>query len=235
MQEYLIELRGHKFDLENLAKLLTADDFAVIKEGEEFRLKCTAFNSLTNEDMVFAAAKSLLPSVNGVGFIYADGFRAVELSGGVIAIDGQGTRKRYVYESVHQGLRIGQSAEVASDHATPQGPTPGDEAIKAALNEEIVGRALGFFSQVKSWVNLYKVLDAIREDVGNLEALKARKWVASSEIDRFKGTANNHTAAEGEARHGFDYGNPMSKPMTIQEAEQLIRTLLSRWLASRKQ
>jgi hypothetical protein len=92
---------------------------------------------------------------------------------------------------------------------------------------------LQFFSQAKKWVNLYKVLDAISDDLGSLDAVKKKNWVAAGEIGRFTGTANNHTAAAGEARHGFDYRRGMSNPMTLAEAEELIRTLLRAWLKTK--
>ena len=92
-----------------------------------------------------------------------------------------------------------------------------------------------FFSMEKNWFNLYKVLDAIRDDFdGSIEAVKAKNWVPRDEISRFTGTANNHTAAGGEARHGFDFGKPVSKPMPLGEAEVLVRSIVVRWLESKK-
>ncbi len=117
----------------------------------------------------------------------------------------------------------------------PTGLTDADKAATAAANEKIVARALSFFSMKKNWFNLYKVLDAIRDDFdGSIEAVKAKNWVPRDEISRFTGTANNHTAARGKARHGFDFGKPVSNPMPLGEAEQLIRTILTRWLESKK-
>ena len=123
---------------------------------------------------------------------------------------------------------------VNGGEVVPTGLTDADNAATAAAKEEIVARALRFFSKEKNWVNLNKVLEAITVDLKSLEAVKAQNWVPRSEINRFTGTANNHTPAKGEARHGFDYGDPMPNPMTLGEAKQLIRTILARWLQTKK-
>ena len=71
----------------------------------------------------------------------------------------------------------GESAEVDS--------TAADLAIKAACKEEVVSRALQFFSQAKNWVNLYKVLDAISDDLGSLDAVKmARAQLKPGDLQR---------------------------------------------------
>ncbi len=231
MAEWLVELRGHEFDLKILADLFTTDGCLIFEESGEFRLKSDAFDALGSDAEVYERAKSLMVDINGIARVYEHGYRNVNPSGGIISVGADGTRKRYIHVAVSDTLRLSDSVEVAGGVAGVKGPTPADQAIKAARKEEVVSRALQFFSQAKNWVNLYKVLDAIREDLGGkLKAVEDRGWVAASEISRFTGTANNHTAAEGEARHGFDYGRAMANPMTLAEADELIRTLLREWL-----
>jgi len=235
MGEWLVELRGHVFDLRDLADLFTTPDLLVVREGEEFCLKSTAFDALASEDDVYAKAKSLMPSLNGIASVYVTGYRNVGISGGIISIDAGGTRKRYIYEAVTEEIRLKASVDVAGGVAVARGPTEADAAIKAAFTEEVLSRALQFFSLEKNWVNLYKVLDAIEEDMGSADAVMKKGWVSASEIDRFTGTANNHNAAKGNARHGYVSKRPMKKkPMTLAEAEQLIRTLLTQWLKTKK-
>ena len=68
----------------------------------------------------------------------------------------------------------------------------------------------------KNWFNLYKVLDASRRLKGDpkpsFKALKVKKWVSESEIERFLGTANNHTAAQGEHGTATSTRNPWRTP-----------------------
>jgi hypothetical protein len=85
MGEWLVELRGPVFDLRDLADLFTTPDLLVVQEGEEFRLKSTAFDALASEDEVYAKAKSLMPSLNGIASVYVTGYRNVGMSGGIRA------------------------------------------------------------------------------------------------------------------------------------------------------
>ena len=107
-----------------------------------------------------------MPSLNGIASVYVTGYRNVGMSGGIISIDAGGTRKRYIYEAVTEEIRLKASVDVAGGVAVARGPTEADAAIKAAFTEEVLSRALQFFSLEKNWVNLYKVLDAIEEDMG---------------------------------------------------------------------
>jgi hypothetical protein len=233
MAEWIVELRGHVFDLEALADLFPAPDCHVFAEGGDYRLKSTLFNALADDAEVYAKAKCLMPTINGLASVFHPGYRNVTLSGGIASVDADGTRKRFIHESLTETIRFKDSAEAAGGATVGKCSNPAADAVKVAFNEEIVNRALQFFCQAKSWVNLYKVLDAIRDDLGSLDALNKKNWVAAAEISRFTGTANNHTAAEGEARHGLDYGRPMANPMTLIEAETLMRTLLQKWLTSK--
>ena len=147
MGEWLVELRGHVFDLRGLADLFTTPDLLVVQEGEEFRLKSTAFDALASEDEVYAKSKSLMPSLNGIASVYVTGYRNVGMSGGIISTDAGGTRKRYIYEAITDEIRFKDSVDAAGGVAVPKGPTEADAAIKAAFTRgEVVSRALQFFS-----------------------------------------------------------------------------------------
>ena len=236
MAEWLVELRGHEFDLKTLAVVFTTNDCLIFEEGGEFRLKSNEFDDLGGDAEVYERAKSLMVDINGITNVYEHGYRNVNPSGGIISVGADGTRKRYIHVAVSDTLRLSDSVEADGGVADVKGRTPADQAIKAARKEEVVSRVLQFFSQATNWVNLYKVLDAIREDLGGeLKAVEHRGWVAANDIGRFTGTANNHTAAAGEARHGFDYGRAMANPMTLAEADEIIRTLLREWLKTKNQ
>jgi hypothetical protein len=181
-------------------------------------------SDLSSDGEVFAKARSLIVDLNGIASVYECGYKNVNLAGGIISVSADGTRKRAIFEAVSDGLRLGDFVEATGGTAGVKSPTPAELAMKAAYKEEVVSRALHFLSQAKNWVNLYKVLDAMCDDLGSLDAVKKKNWVAAGEIGRFIGTANYHTAAAGEARHGFDYRRGMSDPLTLAEAEVLIRS-----------
>ena len=241
MQEWFVELSGHKSDLLALTRILTAPALSVVKQDGGYFLKSTDFGLLPDDDKVYTHAKSKMDVLNGIGCVYVDGFVNVGLSGDVKWSDDSGPH-RSIFVEAKSVFRISASfgaVVVNGGEVVPTGLTDADKAATAAAKEEIVARALRFFSKEKNWFNLSKVLDAIGDDLSRdrkrwLEAVKAQNWVPRSEINRFSGTANNHTAGKGEARHGFDYGDPMPNPMTLGEAEQLIRTILAGWLQTKK-
>jgi hypothetical protein len=71
---------------------------------------------------------------------------------------------------------------------------------------------------------------------GKPEALQAvtPRGMAWPELDkglkRFRGTANDPAHAGPEARHGRPEPKPISDPMSLREAEDLIRRLLETWI-----
>lgn len=237
MNDWFVELAGHESDLSVLPRILTAPDLCVVKKGNRYFLKSIELDRLTSDQEVYAHAKNRINVLNGLAGVFIDGFVNVALSGGVEWSDDSGPH-RSIFVEAKSAFRISASASLGDNggEVVPTGLTDADNAATAAANEKIVDRALSFFSMEKNWFNLYKVLDAIRDDFPekSIEAVKAQNWVPQSEIKRFTGTADNHTAAKGEARHGFDYGKPMPNPMTLGEAKQLIRTILAGWLQTKK-
>jgi hypothetical protein len=235
MAEWLVELRGHIFDLEHLAALFTTPLLLVVREGDEFRLKSTEFDALGTSEEVHAKAEQLMITLNGIASVYADHYRNVEISGGLVCIDADGAKKRYVLAAACGSFRMKGSAATLTigGEPVPPKPTQADITLNAAVTQEVLSRALGFFSLEKTWGNLYKVLDAIEQDMGSAKALSDQKWERTSDIKRFTGTANDHNAAKGSARHGFISKRAMANPMSLGEAEQLIRTIMTKWIVTK--
>lgn len=78
-------------------------------------------------------------------------------------------------------------------------------------------------------MNLYKAWESIEEGAGPGGAV-SRGWATDTERRRFTGTANSYGAVGDAARHaGFDL--PAST-MTIYHADDFVRGLLDRFLAS---
>jgi hypothetical protein len=97
MVGWLVELRGHEFDLRSLANLFTTDDCLIFEEVGEFRLKSSAFDGLGSNAEVFATARSLMVDLNGIASVYECGYRNVNLARGIISIAADGTRKRSIF------------------------------------------------------------------------------------------------------------------------------------------
>jgi hypothetical protein len=106
--------------------------------------------------------------------------------------------------------------------------------VAAAKQQDVVLRALTIYGELgDSWRGLSMVLDAIQQDAGGEDDLLDAGWAPRKDIKLFKQTANNYGAIGLDARHGYR-GTPMrKKPISIVHARQLVRTLLTNWLASK--
>lgn len=234
MGEWLIELKGDELSLSKLAANTSSLSHQVIERDCVYYLKPNESDGLSSEDTVYSYAKDFLPVLNGAASLYIAGYQNVGLTGRVDLVDEAGKRRRHLHHSTSSYLVLSDTVIAEGGSNSTTGPTNFELAMTEASKEEVVVRALKFFSSEKNWFNLYKILDAIRDDFNkSLQDVIDQGWASKDDITRFTGTANNHTAAQGEARHGFDFGKPMSNPMTLGEAEQLIRTMLTSWLSQK--
>lgn len=71
MRRWQAELTGHRFDLDDLRRLLTADDLRVVKDDGTFYLDAAEFEELTDGAAVYRAAVDLLSLLNGVGKLHS--------------------------------------------------------------------------------------------------------------------------------------------------------------------
>lgn len=79
MAKWHVELTGHTFDLEELPQLLTAPELRVIEEEGRYLLEAEQFETLTEGAAVHAAAKALLPRINGIAKLMHRSFKDVDV------------------------------------------------------------------------------------------------------------------------------------------------------------
>jgi hypothetical protein len=117
---------------------------------------------------------------------------------------------------------IGPNVEIVQN----KGPTEDQVALELARNNEPLRRAQVIYGSLEqSWMNLYKVLDAMRDGNGGLSGLKAKNFVPAEDIDNFKATANSYNAIGLESRHGTAEGGIPEAWMTLEEAQEMFRKL----------
>jgi hypothetical protein len=124
------------------------------------------------------------------------------------------------------------SVQIGDGTWSTRGPVPRAAALAATVQQsEPARKALGFL-RTGDWYSLYKVLDILEMAHGGEKAFERLGWASSSELKRFTGTANNSTALGDAARHARADWTPPKRPMSLDEAKSLIRSLLFRWLES---
>jgi hypothetical protein len=83
MSKWQVELTRHQFDLEDLPKWFTAPELRVVERDGHFLLEADQFDDLNESAAVHAAARELLPRINGVAKLKNGSFRYVAVGGRV--------------------------------------------------------------------------------------------------------------------------------------------------------
>jgi hypothetical protein len=93
-----------------------------------------------------------------------------------------------------------------------------------------VQTALWIFNDERNYINLYKCYEVILSDVGG----RVNGWVEKSSLKRFSHTANSPTAiGYSLARHGRENSVPPEEPVTLADADALIRRLIIAWITDK--
>jgi len=239
VKEWLVRLKGEKFDLQDLPVLLTSPEVTVIEEDGKYYLKSEDFNSLTDAGDVLAASKPILETINGALLLYLGGFQTIEADGTVIGIDENGKHHNYAFispTSIIGRSRVSARLTVMKTNGTVNSsrqPSKVKSWIAVARQNKNVADAFHFFGK-PTWSNLYKAYEIIRDDVGGENEIVEKGWVKKSNITRFRRTAQNPEVLGDDARHARTKDEPPKKPMPLSEATSLIQTLLKNWLRSKQ-
>ena len=106
----------------------------------------------------------------------------------------------------------------------------GDRIVNLAGKNEHLELALYISGGLEhNWRSLYMVLEAIEDGTGGEKGLIKKQWCNSGAIKKFKKTSNSFKALGLDARHGAAEKVDSSPELTLEEARELIRQLLSSW------
>ncbi len=236
MAEWRIELRGDQWDLNILVSELCSPEVSVIKEQNVYYLQSVLFAAMNDAAEVLKEGRELLSVINGAAKLQDPGFGKVDVCG-VAYLDDEGKIHQYILaESIVSDWKGRSRASVhavdADGNPLPDGPTLLETRTKLASMDKAVKRALRMWSAfAHDWVNLYKILEVVEADVGS-QIMKGG-WATGAEVECFKHTANSYLATGDDARHAHTRQAPPKRPMSIQEAEGLIRSVLISWLESK--
>lgn len=231
--EWYVGITGDNFDLEDLSKSLNSPEICITKKGEDYILKSTHFNSLEKEDDVRNKANEILSLINGSAWLVI-GMRKPLEEARVCRVNDDGKTKCFVSLSgsvrfrsrltAHLMTKDGEVQEIEIDQA---GPIP--EFIATSQHEGNVATVLRLLGDhPKDWVNLYRILEVVEDDVEGIPKIVEKGWATKKAIKLFKRTANY------AARHKDKKIKPPKNLMTPSEAESLIRTIVISWIQSKK-
>ena len=224
MRKWLVRLSGSSLPLQIL-KAAFGPRGCVLQDDTMYYLTSPRFAAMSDPQAVYTAAGEILDHMNGIAAMFAVGYRPVEIQGEIVQID-EGVRRQHVV--------VAATTAFGWVIAGPPDPDLVNVAAWLALAERDrnVSAALHFFS-VPSWGNLYKVLEIVRDEIGNDDKLARTGWITRRDLSRFTQTAQSRDALGDEARHAAKKYKAPGNPMSLEEARVTIRELLVMWLRSK--
>jgi hypothetical protein len=236
--EWQVLLTGDDHDLEELPKSFGGPDLMIEKGEDGFTLKWRGMEDLTEVSAVRDKAHEIIGLLDGAARIVL-GTRAPIGFGGVALIRPDGSKVHEVSGSAttHTGARV---SSVTLRHADGTEEVlhladPVAEWVRIGLRDKVAADVLHLVAlKPLDWVNLYRILEIIGQDVGGRHGISGYRWTTKAALDRFRHTANSRTAIGDEARHGKEHTQPPSDPMALAEARSLIETVLHNWMRTKQ-
>lgn len=229
---WIVPLKGHAFDLEDLPIYLDGSPVTVIKRDDKYFLQLSTSVAGQTYDRVDALAADCLALVNGAASVLIDGHRLIELEGGAFyGIDKNGEVASTVIQVGTGEIRCkGCHATIAINGVAQPDQRKGAMSLllREALQDRAKADALTLVGRsFPSWSELYLVFELVQANVGR--RMFAHGWIDPAEATLFTRTANSYTALGTAGRHGKDRGDPPPAPMQQQAAVTLMRSLVAAW------
>jgi len=230
MSSWLVILKGENSDLEQILNNLNSDHLKVEKLNGIYYLLSSEFALLLDPSDVLSKASELIGIVKSIYEIYFGYFPNIEVAG-INRKENDGRIRQFI-------LPIGIASEVrfgSTRVSRSSDPSNSENIIVSKLSKitpnphaRKVARLYGLFD--RNWDNLYKIFEAIQSDAGG--KITSFGWSTKTELDRFTQTANSEQAIGDSARHGDQRVQPPNNPMSLVEAQLLIKKILEKYIDS---
>lgn len=228
------ELKGELEDIQLLTKFLVTGNWKIIERGNKYYLLTKISDEVLENELIRDKGLTFLEALNGAAkMIYFD-FENVtinsfyiqkeEIEDHVILIDLQiKSRSKKIPEPTLSNFE-------GNDSALPAQTVIEYYTWKSG-NIKQVREVLHFFNEV-TWINLYKVFEIIRDDVGgqkNIEKLYDKKW-----IKIFTQAAQSRDLLGDDARHAAKKYKVPEIELSIYDAHKIIRGIFHNWILKKK-
>jgi hypothetical protein len=110
---------------------------------------------------------------------------------------------------------------------------PATKYLIAAVSDKSVAKVLRLVNRGMDQVNLYRILELIKEDIGGYKQIEANGWASVQEIKAFTGSANNASVSGDDSRHGSIKNELPKKVVNLKEAQHFIDQIMRKWLAQK--
>jgi hypothetical protein len=232
---WLVPLRGHEFDLEDLPIYLHGGRTQVVKRKDAYYLVLPLEDVEANYEPVRNMAVETVARLNGAMTLLVDDHRPIEVAeAAYCALDDSGQIAFTVNPLDTAGVRDKAGHLIVTIDGVPQADSRSGQAatmLVAATRKPPLADALALLGKASpSWAELYLVFELVQSNVGG--KMFESGWISTADETRFSRTVNSYTALGRFGRHGKDRGDPPASVMTHRQAINVLRTLVFGWAQS---
>jgi hypothetical protein len=238
-----VQIQGWPSDLEHLVRHFTSSPARVVKDDRDntYLYESDAFAACANSEQVISKAEEELAVLSGVLRLERDSPESLR-TGAVYKRNANGGRDIFV--QIREGIQVrAEFGEVTVSVTDAQGnvvqrPSPPPRTFvvaQLAARDSAVAKAMRLVAapDFKTWVGLYRLHEVIEADVGGEHKLQKKGWGSPRDLKRFKRSANSVKVAGDAARHGREFQQAPTNPISIEEAAAYVRYVLEAWLGSK--
>ena len=237
-----IVLAGDDADLRSLSESFADGDPAILERDGEYLFCWSVLDRLSDATRVKANADEQIARLSGIASLLLGAIEPIKVAQ-VILISDDGSRDIHVSpDPVGWAFRASvPTVQIGRADATKEirPADPGSAWLAAAKTSDDVARVLRLsVGREHDWVELYRILEIVKASVGrNRTTITDAGWVTKRQLARFRRTANSPDpkAAGDAARHGHSKDPPPPRPMTLNDARDLIRRVVRQWLDTESQ
>ena len=223
---WLIELKGEAFDIEEFPRWFPDGDIYATREGGSFYITGSGLQALGNASAIREAAIQLIDEYFSIASLLVPSL--VKPTCGAIIEEAQGNRRIHhvlVAETLH--VRAKTTAVLVTAHGNTDDlarPTQAQRLLHGSKkNKHLKVATMLCGESLRSWPRLYRILEEVEAFTGKVQ---------DPDRERFRRSANSAEVAGKDSRHRGGKFEPPKKPMSLEEADNFIRRILSRALSS---
>ena len=220
-----VKLSGHEFDLKKASKYFKTDQFLITKIADEYFICSEKFNDTNDINIVSKIADDYLEKINGILKLKFEIFNPIALDYLFVFEEESGISKIAAMRAAING-RGGLTANVNNTAEELENQKKKTEVL---LSNSKASEVFHFYSQATTWINLYKIYEIIRDDIGDKKIISI---LTKHKLSRFTGTAQSKKQIGDDARHASNKYQGHADPMTIEEANELVKKLIIEWVES---
>lgn len=226
MGQTLVKLEGQHDDLDVLVTL-SEGSWQVFMEGDSYYLTSDTWDAHDDLSDVHERASEVIAILNGAAGAYVNNWEPVRLSGIV-------TRRKRDGSNAVSIAAITARARIRHAPDPIAGIPKIDAWINLAGKDANAQKALALYGSLEhNWRNLYLVLEVIADSCGGVDNMPASRWCTDPKgLKLFKQTANNWKELGADSRHSTEKCEKPKYPMSLREAQAVIRSALLAWLQS---